>query len=168
MIIGISGTRKGLTEAQSISIIQYLTSLRSQHEYLELHHGDCIGADENVHIVCIENKLVNKIIIHPPTNSSLRAYTENITANDITIEVTEDKDYLERNKDIVNMATIIIVCPKNADEELRSGTWSVYRTAKKQNKTIGLITPDGKIEMWPNDEMARKLLKKLHKNKTKN
>lgn len=42
MKIGVTGTREGATDSQFIEVIEYLTSLGTDHE---LHHGDCVGVD---------------------------------------------------------------------------------------------------------------------------
>ena len=49
--IGVSGTREGMTELQYLKALQILASisypsLESTFVEVELHHGDCIGADE--------------------------------------------------------------------------------------------------------------------------
>ena len=44
-----------------------------------------------------------------------------------------------RNKDIVNSCDILIACPENDKEVIRSGTWSTIRYAKKINKTVLLF-----------------------------
>jgi hypothetical protein len=44
----------------------------------------------------------------------------------------EEKPYLERNLNIVKNSSILIACPIDKNkEELRSGTWSTIRQAKK-------------------------------------
>lgn len=101
---------------------------------IEIHHGDCIGADKDFHNLCEEFKIdKNKnliIIIHPPNKNELRSFNN----GDI---VLQSKTYLERNTDIVTNSDIIIGCPQDSSKEiLRSGTWSTIRTARKMKKQL--------------------------------
>ena len=50
MILGITGSREGLSiEARSI-----LENFLDQNDVNEVHHGDCVGADSDVHNLCKE------------------------------------------------------------------------------------------------------------------
>jgi hypothetical protein len=40
-IVGVTGTREGITVWQEAVV----TRLLQEMPYLELHHGDCVGAD---------------------------------------------------------------------------------------------------------------------------
>jgi hypothetical protein len=53
--------------------------------------------------------------------------------------ILKPKPFLDRNKDIVNSCDILIACPENDIEVLRSGTWSTIRYAKKINKPVLLF-----------------------------
>jgi len=51
-----------------------------------------------------------------------------------------EKTYLERNLDIVKNSSLLIACPINKNkEELRSGTWSTIRKARKHKLTIYIL-----------------------------
>lgn len=134
-IIGFTGSQNGLREDQRYVLIRTLRYL----EFSEFHHGDCIGADDDAHTFFhlvneIHNKNV-KFVIHPPDNPSKRAFRE----GDLILPA---KPYLERNKDIVDASDLLIACP-SGDEVIRSGTWSTVRYARKMNKTIFVIMPNG-------------------------
>ena len=45
MKIGFTGTQKGMTHHQLIKLLDELCS----YSNIELHHGDCIGADAQAH-----------------------------------------------------------------------------------------------------------------------
>ena len=126
MIYGFTGTRNGLNENQKCQIIKLL----NDNNITEAHHGDCIGADTDFHNLCQSKNI--KIIIHPPNINKLRSFSK---SNDIL----KPKPFLDRNKDIVNDCDILIACPENDQETLRSGTWSTIRYAKKINKPILLF-----------------------------
>lgn len=135
MKIGFTGTQDGMTPAQEGTFKNLIRRLSP----LEFHHGDCIGADLHAHYLiryCFPDV---KIYVHPPDNSSKRAFAEGHSKY-------IPKPYLERNKVIVNMTNILIATPKTKDEMLRSGTWSTVRYAKKVNKKVYIISPDGSIQ----------------------
>ena len=106
----------------------------STNEISEVHHGDCIGADEAIHNICCENY---KIVIHPPNNPSMRAFCYSEC-------ILYEKDYLDRNKNIVDKTDMLIAFP-GSTEVKRSGTWATVRYARKKNKRIILIYGNGQF-----------------------
>lgn len=133
--IGFTGTQRGMTSLQYSIVTRFLETYKDK--IYEVHHGDCIGADAEFHDIC--NNLGFDITIHPPKNESKRAFKKGSNSR-------PKKEYLERNHDIVDDSDIMLVCPKEKNEILRSGTWSTYRYAKKRHKKIVLILPNGKIK----------------------
>lgn len=133
MIVGFTGTRIGMTEKQKEKVKYFL----SFYNATELHHGDCIGADSDAH--SIARNLDVPITIHPPLNLTRRMF------NNGYAKILEKFDYATRNENIVEASDVLLACPKSSSEELRSGTWSTVRYAKKQRKEIIVIYPDG---MW--------------------
>ena len=140
--IGFTGTQKGLTKIQNEVLEVYLDMLITdavmQSEFEGFHHGDCEGADYEACMIVAQ--LTDNIHTHPPLNGSKRAFW--VTTGGT---VYPAKEYLVRNKDIVNACTILVVCPETMEEKLRSGTWSTVRYAKKLNKQILIVYPDGSI-----------------------
>lgn len=133
MHIGFSGTRAGMTRAQKESVFYRLALLEATH----LHHGDCIGADEQAHWIAIELGL--KVILHPPTDDSQRAgFIYGVT------EMRSPKPYLRRNKDIVKETEVLIATPRGSTEVLRSGTWATVRHARKLERLRYVYGPNGK------------------------
>lgn len=53
------------------------------------------------------------------------------------------KPPLVRNHDIVDSTELLIACPKEQVEVLRSGTWATIRYARKKEITVWLIDPEG-------------------------
>jgi hypothetical protein len=141
MVIGFTGTQAGMTQEQKNIFFIFLFTLDCR----EFHHGDCLGADYDAHNLSVfyfiqnKNKFLGKIIIHPPINEVKRAFCKAKT-------ILPSKPYLDRNKDIVNESELLIVCPKEKIEQLRSGTWSTKRYAVKMKKKIIIIYPDATIE----------------------
>jgi hypothetical protein len=134
--IGFTGTQAGMTTEQKVTLGHYLNiATRPTKIDVEYHHGDCIGADADFHKLLEERNITN-IIIHPPIINKKRAFCKSNF-------ILEPKDYLDRNKDIVNASEILIATPKENDEQLRSGTWSTIRYCKKQKKQAFIIFPNG-------------------------
>lgn len=130
MIIGFTGTRHGMTDAQIEGFSKYLADAE------EFHHGDCVGADWQAADAAWRRCGV-KVVCHPPTESGLRAWTD---FNDVT---HKPRPYLARNRAIVDACHHLIACPQSAVEEQRSGTWSTVRYAVKIGKPVTIIFPDG-------------------------
>jgi hypothetical protein len=108
-------------------------------EVSALIHGDCIGADENAHNICLNYDSIT-INIRPCNLNNQRAFCEggNIIA--------PPEAPLSRNKKIVDDGSRLIACPFTDYEELRSGTWSTIRYAKKIGKPYTIIWPNGQTE----------------------
>lgn len=130
---GFTGTQQGMTEAQREACQGLLVSLGIK----ELHHGDCIGADVDMHKLALEKELF--VVIHPPEDPKKRAFCR----GDVNLL---EKPYLERNHDIIDVCDLLIATPKEEDEQLRSGTWATVRYARKQKKSIYIVFPSGSVK----------------------
>ena len=126
MIVGFTGTRKGMKPAQRTRVRMLLTALRPS----EFHHGDCIGADEQAHAIAVS--LGISVIVHPPDNNKLRAYCEG--------QVHDPLPYMIRNKAIVDAADIVIATPEG-DSKFPSGTWATIKYARSKRKQLYIIKP---------------------------
>ncbi len=133
--VGITATQEGVTGEQLRAVSYLLRDLIPTH----LHHGDCIGGDEQTHHECRWVTPKCRIVIHPPLNESKRAFCQGD-------EERDPYDYLDRNKHIVQETGRLIAMPKEFVMQQRSGTWSTFRYAKKRGHPIWLILPDGSIE----------------------
>jgi hypothetical protein len=136
--IGFTGTRKGMTDAQKSKFLELMSGV-ARNVVLHLHHGDCLGADSDAHCIWVDRFYDCPITIHPPNNIATRGYC--LCKGDGTI--LDPKPYLERNHDIVDACEILIACPAEPEEILRSGTWATVRYAKKIGKHVIVIKPDG-------------------------
>lgn len=132
-VVGITATRHGLTDLQSIMLSQALRNLEAH----VLHHGDCVGGDHEADVIAQHMKIMR--IAHPPNDPKLRAFC----SADV---ILDEKPYLDRNKDIVNECEVLIALPQTAYEQQRSGTWSTVRYARQINKPHVIIYPDGSVE----------------------
>ena len=142
MIVGFTGTQKNMTDSQKDMLLIALYELNKMDSITEVHHGDCIGADKLFHDICF--MMDYPIVIHPPTNEGRRAFCKDAT-------VLPAKDYLVRNRDIVDASDAVIAVPPTVEELRRSGTWSTYRYAVKQGKEVYLITPDVETKIEEDD-----------------
>jgi len=137
MKIGFTGTQKGMTKAQKAMVTGLLYT-----EQIEIaHHGGCIGADTEFDDICYR-KLPRAviIIIHP---SNIKAKQGRCH---MAMYLREEKEPLVRNHDIVDGCDIVIACPHESFEIIRSGTWATIRYARKVGKKVIVVYPDGRIE----------------------
>lgn len=151
--IGFTGSRKGLTQKQVAELLKFIII----YHPFELHHGDCLGADAKAHKTYYTYPEPGKrIIIHPPINDKLRAFcnleeefTVDNILNDTIVEMREEKDYLDRNRDIVDETDFLIAFPNGSDgaaKNRRSGTWYTVRYARSVNKPVTIVYMNGNID----------------------
>lgn len=132
MIIGFTGTQHGMTQIQLEKLYHFLEQYNPS-KVSQVHHGDCIGSDSQFHDIC--QSMGFNIYIHPPKNENKRAFKTGY------VEIYEKKDYLVRNKVIVNCCDLLIATPAEVEEILRSGTWSTIRYARKLRKQVVILPP---------------------------
>jgi len=139
--IAVTGTKEGLTSPQRGSLFRASVAITKlcPNSRMSLHHGDCIGADAEMHDIAKE--LGWHVEIHPPILNKYRALCKDA---DI---IHAEYDYLTRNRHLVDAAPILFSCPKEMHEELRSGTWAATRYARKKHKKIYTFWPDGKVDL---------------------
>lgn len=141
MKIGFTGTQRGMTQHQEClfveTIYQLLLEATTPRESIQFHHGDCIGADADAHRLIRHYFPTVTIVGHPPINESKRAFCK------VDIEL-KSFDYLVRNRQIVTATDVLVACPGGMTEELRSGTWSTVRYARKQKGYRGIV-------LWPQE-----------------
>lgn len=133
--IGFTGTQRGLTDKQAIAV-GYLFSTWKPRSF---HHGDCIGADSDAHILALELMPMARIVIHPPDNDSKRSGC-------LGDMILTPKPYLVRNHNIVDATTFLLATPGETEEQLRSGTWATIRYAKKVGKPVLIVFPSGDVQ----------------------
>jgi hypothetical protein len=133
MTVGFTGTQRGMTEAQWATLWSLLV-VRSPGNF---HEGDCIGADAQAAFGARSAGF--RIIGHPPTIDSKRAFFP-------ADEWRALLPYLDRNKAIVNASQEMIATPGEFEEQLRSGTWSTIRYARRVGKPIHVLLPDGRLQ----------------------
>lgn len=147
MHYGFTGTRKGMTERQRKSVASLLSLRINQLTMGEpdfadwLHHGLCIGADAEAHL--IGRELGMKIEGHPSTNPAMQV--------DLVCDRRRrPKPYLVRDLDLVIACAELIAAPATMVEQRRgSGTWATVRMARRERRLISIIYPDGSYAFSP-------------------
>ena len=133
--IGFTGRQDGMSEKQMATVWWLLGRGPG-----ELHHGDCVGADAQIHEMA--KGLRMRIIVHPPSDSKKRAFCQGYD------EIREEKPYLVRNHDIVDECELLLATPRTFHEVMRSGTWATIRYGRDKPKIdVAVILPDGSIRL---------------------
>jgi hypothetical protein len=128
MIVGFTGTQIGMSPNQ---MAQFLPRC-AFHLITEFHHGMCIGADEQAEelvLRCFPHVIVYG---HPPISN------RKMSIKCRPHHMLQPREYLERNKKIVDRCDVLLAAPKGP-EELRSGTWSTIRYAKKKGIPVEIL-----------------------------
>lgn len=135
--IGFSGTRDGMTAIQKNKVSLLLAACYNPGS-IKGHHGDCVGADAEFHVICRE--LGFKTVIHLPVDEDLRAFC---TADEYRDPLT----YLKRNRCIVAECRIMMAAPPTMEELPRGGTWYTIRYTRKLKipTFLWIILPDGQV-----------------------
>ena len=140
MKLGITGSQTGTTIEQITFLEIFLASLIPLRVIVdEVHHGDCIGADDEVSTLIKERFPKTKVIIHPPIDPSKRAFQKNYSV--IHLELP----YLSRNRVIVRCCDTLLAFPNTEREILRSGTWVTVRFARSLKKEVIVFYPSGDV-----------------------
>lgn len=140
MILGFSGTRRGMSKRQRGIVISVLMRLAPT----ELHHGDCVGADAQINEIA--HQLGIPIHLHPPDNPALRAHCV-----DGVRKVYPEKDYLARDRDIVKASDLILATPLSNGKSQRGGTWYVIKQAGSKKKDLIICFTNGDMVLSRRD-----------------
>lgn len=140
MVLTFTGTQRGMTDQQEARVAERLRATMPEL----LCHGDCIGADEQVHDLCCA--LGIRVSLNPCTITSKRAY-----CGGPVVHCRHDPlDPLVRNQRMVDRCDALLAAPAEMAEERRSGTWSTVRKARKARVPVVIVFPDGteRVETW--------------------
>lgn len=141
MILGFTGTRRGMTTRQRNALPGVLSSLPAQ-----LLHGGAPGADEEM------DSFLAPLFLEP---GSIQVYPGDYGREDYwkspdrpfsnLRRIWPAVHYLKRNWIITYKADRLLATPETDNEVLRSGTWATIRYARRLKKPITIISPDGSI-----------------------
>lgn len=141
MRLGFTGTQDGMTPLQMNALGQYLDITRPE----EVHHGMCIGADEELDHMLGYYSWPTKIVGHPGVDYVGLPSKRGNTNPDL---VLSPFPYIVRNHNIVNKTEALWATPRGMLEERRSGTWATIRYAKKIDRPVIIFYPDGTFSAY--------------------
>lgn len=130
MIVGFTGARRGMDAHQQAALVELMREWVALGP-VELHHGDCVGADAQAHAVAESTGA--RVVLHPPDDPKHRAHCQANASR-------PPKPYLKRNQAIVAVCEVLVAAP-SCPERLRSGVWSTVRKARKANKRVIILEP---------------------------
>lgn len=132
-MIGITGTREGMTPAQ---IKAFISALRWFGSW-QMVHGDCVGADRDAW--AIAEALGLETVAYPSTaDPQWHANTPSDTRH-------ERRPSLDRNRAIVDDCDVLYAFPKDMTEAASGGTWYTIRYARKVGRHLFIFWPDGSV-----------------------
>lgn len=151
MGLGFTGTQKGMTPEQTKSLEEEFARIINFRHEVCLHHGDCVGADEQAHKLfhdlAVRMQFPCKVVVHPPLDPKKRAWTnKNLRLAQVPTSYRPTYAYMIRNAHIVSETELLIAAPQTSIEVQRSGTWSTVRKALNSGKPVTIIWPDGTIK----------------------
>lgn len=138
MIVGFTGTQIGMTSAQRERVLELLAQKLAGLDAVV--HGDCVGADEDFDRLA--RQLLIPRIVRPSNIEGKRAFCDGWGPPSATVHPPEHP--LVRNAKIVEESNEMIATPKGP-EIVRSGTWATVRLAKKADKQVTIVMPDGSV-----------------------
>lgn len=134
-IVGFTGTRKGMTDAQANAVRVILSELKPK----QVHHGDAVGADAQFH--GINAALGIAIVVHPPLNVTWQAHLKGRITH-------TPQPYHVRNKAILDASDVVIAAPGITREVVRgSGVWCMIRHCRTRHIPLVIIYPEGHQEL---------------------
>jgi len=139
VIIGFTGTRRGMTAAQAMTIAGDIASMRENWPgAMTLLHGDCVGADAEIHRWWRSafGGLRGDVEVYRVGSGRLVAMSD-------ADRVFERESHLSRNREIVERSTLLYGAPPCAEPQQRGGTWYTIKYAWRQGKPTFVVAPDG-------------------------
>lgn len=136
-IIGITGTRKGMSAPQK-NIFANLTARAISSGPIVFRHGACVGVDQHVHEYAEKYRI--PVVVHPPINKKL------IMPPSSWGYFTQPKGYLERDRDIVDKSNVLWAFP-DGPRRKGSGTWYTIDYATEKTVLTYIVYPGGS-EDW--------------------
>ena len=134
--VGVTGTKFGAKLSQ---LRLFRTFTGDWPEGTIVHHGDCVGFDDQAHTIVMEEGFNTEI--HPPDNPKNRAFCKG------AIKVHDPLPYLVRDDFIVEAAMKLYAAPSGLKERLRSGTWATIRRARKKGIPIVIMWYNGDVTL---------------------
>ena len=145
MKVGVTGTRKGMRQAQITAFFKFV----QDNEIEEFHHGDCVGVDDEAANIVFAEKTQSGIACHihrrPGPDDGLHRASNQLHIASGGRDYPE-KTHFARNRDIVNACDLLVVIPLDDSRQPHGGTWYTYDYAVKRGKQVVVIWPDGRVD----------------------
>lgn len=144
VIVGFTGTRKGMTLPQQVTLRGVLCYLRCS----VFSQGECQGADEEA--AWIAWRLGCAVESEPGVGSGGLSPFQSKNMPPVS-KRWAPKHYIKRNEFIVEGADFVIACPFQLTEQFNGGTWWTIKYAREKHASLMIIWPDGntQLEHWP-------------------
>lgn len=137
MILGFTGTSRGMTDRQRATVKYLFNELHLS----VLHHGCCIKADAEAH--ALGRELNAWIVGHPPIDKTKMAAIPIWQFDDMRPPYS----YLTRDRHIVRDGRDgLVAAPKDFIDKAGQrgeGTWTTIGYARKAKRRIWIVFPDG-------------------------
>ena len=147
MIIGATGTRESVSNAQRAWVYQTFEDGVADGSIRRVHHGACTGADEFIHEAAIECGLF--VEVWPPIKTNY--LSAQCLYGHRLVTVHRAMPYLNRDREIVKAGTDgLIALPKQDAEpspESWGGTWYTVNFAVRIGRPVRICYPNGRTEL---------------------
>lgn len=134
--VGVTASRHGLTTMQIIALRIALLDLKQRRDAEALHHGDCVGGDETA--AQEARRLGLRVVAHPPVVARLRAHFP-------SDEERAPLGYLQRDRNIVDEADVLLGFPATDVPVAHSGTWFTIGYAVAKGRPRLVVGRSGRI-----------------------
>jgi len=131
MIVGFTGTRKGMTQMQQDQLALALSCFYNPAGANELHVGGAAGADDEAWVAA--EAAGYDVHVHP---------CPGVVRDDLQDGAVWHETFppLERNRHIVAASDILVAAARTNTEEQRSGTWATVRYARDKGIPIVMLS----------------------------
>lgn len=130
--VGFTGTRHGMSPAQIDAVSMIMRKIADADVPLVVHHGDCVGADEDFHVIARSCDAI--VETHPGPTPGMRARCEADRVHPVV------GNHL-RNRRIVGASAAMIATPFEATHRDYGGTWYTVDFAMKLERPLALVLP---------------------------
>jgi hypothetical protein len=145
MKLGHTGTRKGMTKAQLVTLRELIDDILapagiSATFTVEWHHG-CSGKSDMAGSILAAAYGIN-VVGHPCVTVDPQGYWDVLLPERLP---------LDRNDDIARHVDLLFATPAENSETPRGGTWATVRRARKYGTRHIIIYRDGTYKEFPDD-----------------
>jgi hypothetical protein len=136
LVVGLTGTRGGMTLEQAATAAAWFAERHGQIR--ELHHGDCVGVDAEIHDMIREVDPRVWIVGHPPTDGKMRAGCE-------CDQTRSPRASAECIRYVAGESAVVLALPARSREQTSDPVWRAVAYTRNIRKRVDLILPDGTL-----------------------